>query len=233
MVVKQPRELAVLDNALRMLERARSLDEIKEVRDKAETARAHAKRAKWGLQFQNLAAEIKLRAERNAGNFLASLKLRGGDRRSKLHHVTVKLEDLGISRQQSRRWQQLASISEKDFAKYIQTANELGREVTSAGLLRMAGAGNQRRTKRWRCDSRSVDGHVHFPASASDTRETYVDAEKHCEVLIEMLRPFYEGGKTKFQRLERRIVCRMLCELRDFIKQLKQEWLNAHPEFRE
>jgi hypothetical protein len=57
----------------------------------------------------------------------------------------VKLEYLGISRQQSRRWQQLASISEEDFAKYIQTANELGREVTSAGLLRMAGAGNQRR----------------------------------------------------------------------------------------
>jgi hypothetical protein len=95
MVVKQSRELAVLDNALRMLERARSLDEIKEVRDKAETARAHAKRAKWGLQFQNLAAEIKLRAERNAGNFLASLKLRGGDRRSKLHHVTVKIGGFG------------------------------------------------------------------------------------------------------------------------------------------
>ena len=56
---------------------------------------------------------------------------------------------------------------------------------------------------------------------------------RNCEVLIEVLRPFYEGGKTKFQRLERRIVRRMLCELRDFIKQLKKEWLNAHPEFRE
>src|SRR4051812_14843110 len=110
--------LAVLDQVSQLLEEAKSLEEIKEIRDKAEAARSYARAAKLGLELQNRAAELRLRAERKAGQFLRSMKLRGGDRRSKLHRPTLKLDALGISRQQSMRWQRVASISEEDFCSY-------------------------------------------------------------------------------------------------------------------
>jgi hypothetical protein len=58
------RELAALGQASRMLVEAKSLEEIKSIRDKAEAARAYVKAAKLGLEVQNRAAEVKLRAER-------------------------------------------------------------------------------------------------------------------------------------------------------------------------
>jgi hypothetical protein len=96
MVAPGPHELAALDQASRLLAEAQSLDEVRSIRDKAEAFRTYAKAAQLGLDMQNRAAELKLRAERKAGSFLASLRLRGGDRRSKGHRVTLKLEELGI-----------------------------------------------------------------------------------------------------------------------------------------
>ena len=84
-------DLSVLDHASRILADAKSLDDIKAVRDKAEAARAYVKAAKLGLELQNRAAEVKLRAERKAGRLLRSLKLRGGDRKSKRHDASLNL----------------------------------------------------------------------------------------------------------------------------------------------
>lgn len=59
--------LAILENAGRSLAQAKTLDEITSLRDKAEVARQYVKSATLGLQIQNLAAALKLRAERKAG----------------------------------------------------------------------------------------------------------------------------------------------------------------------
>jgi hypothetical protein len=131
-------ELAVLDDGLRLLAEAQSLEDIKTLRDKAELAWNYAGMAKMGLDLQNRAAELKIRAERKAGWLLASLRLRGGDRRSKSMHTTLKLVDLGISRDQSSDWQRMASVPDDELAHYIRAANHFGQEVTSAGLLRFA-----------------------------------------------------------------------------------------------
>jgi hypothetical protein len=96
---------------------AKTLDEIKAIRDKAEAARTYVKAAQLGLVLQNLAAEVKLRAERKVGKFLANLALRGGDRRSKAQGATLKLQDLGITRDQSRRWQHQAAVVGKGLPK--------------------------------------------------------------------------------------------------------------------
>ena len=52
--------IAVLDGASRMLEEAKSLDEIASVRDTAEAARAYARRLKMRLEAQNRAAILRL-----------------------------------------------------------------------------------------------------------------------------------------------------------------------------
>ena len=135
------RDLTVLDQAARILAEAKSLDEIKSIRDKAEAARAYVKAAKLGLELQNRAAEVKLRAERKAGGLLRTLKLRGGDRKSKGQAAALKLRDLDISRDQSKRWQRIASVPEAEFSNYLRDMTDHGREITSAGVLRIAGKG--------------------------------------------------------------------------------------------
>src|SRR4029079_886204 len=103
-------ELTLLDEARQALEDVSSFDQIKDIRSKAEAVRKYAQSASLGLDIQNKAAEVKLRAERRAGKLLAQLLLRGGDRRSKSRHNRLKLDDLGISRNQSTRWQIQAKV---------------------------------------------------------------------------------------------------------------------------
>ncbi len=60
-----------------------------------------AKQAGYGLQAQNAVAEIKLRAERKAGELIPTIITKGGD--PKLHDAT--LAKLGLDKFQSFRWQ--------------------------------------------------------------------------------------------------------------------------------
>lgn len=135
--------LARMQTANRLLAEARTIDEVKDVRDKAEAARLYAKQAGLGLEMQNHCAEIKIRAERKAGELLAEMpKQDGGDAaRTRLHHATEsppKLEDLGITKVQSHRWQQVASVPEPVFEQHVAKAKEANQELTTAGVMTLA-----------------------------------------------------------------------------------------------
>ena len=135
---KNAHELVLLDQAGQALAEARSLDEIKTIRDKAEAVRKYAQSASLGLDVQNRAAEVKLRAERQAGKLLGQLMLRGGDRRSKGHRDRLKLDDLGLTPNQSKRWQLQARVPENLFREHVKQTCDDGKELTSAGLMRLA-----------------------------------------------------------------------------------------------
>ena len=66
--------LVKLEGAVRMLAEAGTLEEVKHVHDIAQAAAEYARAARLGLEAQNSAAEIKLRAERKAGEMLAGLE---------------------------------------------------------------------------------------------------------------------------------------------------------------
>jgi 16S rRNA G966 N2-methylase RsmD len=133
--------LTRFEAAKRALEAARSLDEVKAVRDKAEALRQYTKQAGESLEMQNAVAEIKLRAERKAGDLLTAMEKNKGSRGVGVpfHDGTApRLQDLGISRQQSHRWQKEADVPEKDFEKFVQETKAKGQELTSASLLDLA-----------------------------------------------------------------------------------------------
>jgi hypothetical protein len=127
-----------LDRTIKALAKATDLQDVIETRDWADLARRFARTAGLGFRIQNSAADLKLRAERRAGELLADLALNGGDRRSHSLGERMKLDDLGIERNQSARWQREASVPEAVFKRYVAAANAAHQDVTAQGLLRLA-----------------------------------------------------------------------------------------------
>jgi N6-adenosine-specific RNA methylase IME4 len=138
-------ELALLRRAEWALAEARSLQQVKSIRDQVEAVRTYVRSVRLALEIQNYAAEVKLRAERKAGRLLAECKLRGGDRRSKSHHATLnlRLSDVGITRDRSSRWQMEASVPDSEFERYVTHCQHFGKVLTSAALLRLARSGSK------------------------------------------------------------------------------------------
>ena len=136
--------LAGLEEACRLLAEARRVDEVKAIRDRAEAARVYARQARLGLEAQNDAAEIKLRAERRAGELLAAMAKHPAGRPSenRSHAATdflpPRLEDLGISKGQSSRWQAIALVPDPVFEAHIVQTRSRGQELTTAGALKLA-----------------------------------------------------------------------------------------------
>lgn len=137
--------LAKLDKATQMLAEAKSLDEIKYIVDIAEAARTYARAAKLGLDAQNNAAEIKIRAELKAGELLSQLE-RGkpGVKPQLLDTVSNNseykeiIDDNDIGYRTASRWQKLAGIPEKTREQYIAQVKDAGLELTTKGLLSSA-----------------------------------------------------------------------------------------------
>lgn len=125
------------------IEQARSIDEVKQIRDKAQALLAYAKQQRESHELQNSIAEIKIRAERRAGELLRETERavpRGSNQFKEVlpdetHPPT--LEDLGISRKQSHQWQKLAELPESQFEAEIEAVHESGVELTSAHMQRI------------------------------------------------------------------------------------------------
>ena len=107
-------QLARYDQARFALAECQRVDEVKDIRDKAEAMAAYARQAK-DTELVQWATEIKVRAERKAGELL-SQAAESGDRApqgrvSPAEPKPTTLGDLGISSNQSSRWQSLASMT--------------------------------------------------------------------------------------------------------------------------
>jgi DNA modification methylase len=138
-VVDPASALQRLEDAVRLLAEARDLDEVKAIRNLAEAARVYARQAQLGLEAQNHAAEIKLRAERRAGELVRDLPRNEGVRFGRsIVEQPPRLQDLGISRAQSHRWQAIASVPLPTFEEHLAEAKLRGQEITSAAALRLA-----------------------------------------------------------------------------------------------
>lgn len=138
------------DAARKAIASAYRVDEVKKIRDKAEAVRTYAKLA-GDLQLQNQACEIRLRAERRAGQLLLEMEKNSGTRGTgrprkdgtrfeRSNTSTAQkptLEEIGVTKDQSSKWQRLALVvDESTFERAVVQACEKNGELTNAALLR-------------------------------------------------------------------------------------------------
>jgi len=225
---KIPKELAVLSAAHRALAQAQTVEEVKELRDKAETARTYAQRAKLGLEKQNQCAAYKLSCERKAGKLLMELDVGPGrpGKEKRSRRATI-LADLGINKSQSLRWQQEAQVPDEVYQVYVAKAQEEGKEVTTAGFLRLAReqraaancSGTDSLTKprqRKRSQSIVLDTIAVGPDQVplAEVRELIGDLRDHFRQLTKQLVEYCgEGRLDKPKPAKRHYVGRLLHEM--------------------
>jgi hypothetical protein len=123
-------DLVRYNSAKRALAEAVRIDEVKDIRDKAVAMRTYAYQAK-DRALIDLATEIRLRAERRAGELLTDMEKNKGavpgktGRKGKpVLDSTPKLSELNINKSQSARWQKLAAVSDNDFEELVQQTKQ-------------------------------------------------------------------------------------------------------------
>jgi hypothetical protein len=226
-----PNELAVLSIAQRALSQAKTLKEVKELRDKAECARYYAQRARLGLEKQNQCAEFKLNCERKAGRLLMELGVMPGRPRKKSSRQANILADLGVNKSQSARWQQEARVPKELLELYVASTRTEGKEITAKGLIRLA---RQQRVMAMQCANggakpkRRPQFHGAITGQgqeclAGDSMAIVADLLNHHELLTESLREYCEQEFSHPRLVQRRTVSRILNESREWLKTLQDK----------
>lgn len=173
-------ELVKYEAACRAIAEARAVDEVKDIRDKAEAMRVYARQAK-NKQLEVDAAEIRFRAERRLGEGIREQREAGllaqGKRTDlgceKTQVQAPTLAEVGIDKSLADRARKLAAIPEAEFE---QTVSEWrGRvsaenERVTVNLLR-AGARAQAREER--------DAQHHDTATVDDLHKLVERGDKY------------------------------------------------------
>lgn len=131
--------IALLPQAGRMLEKAVTIEEIRKVENLAQLAREYAKAAGLGREAINTATRHGLDARRKMGTVLKTMRERGElaerGKRNMSQRATFILEDLGLTRSQSSRYQQEARVPQDVYEKWVRAVMKSDdRMLTAAGL---------------------------------------------------------------------------------------------------
>jgi|SRR3954453_3725052 hypothetical protein len=123
------------DAMCRAIDAAYEVDEVKDIRDKAMAMEVYLRQAK-NTEAERRACEIRLRAERKAGELFAEReKAKGAAGNPGGRGATIvrssddtahpqTLQELGISKQQSSDWQRLAAVPEEQFEAALANPDE-------------------------------------------------------------------------------------------------------------
>jgi hypothetical protein len=118
---------------------AHRIDEVTQIQAQARAFEVYAKQAK-NLEGERLATEIRIRAERRAGDMLREMGENGqrkgkGQPPKETGHdgpLIPSLKNLGVSPKQSKTWQALSKVPEEQFEAAI---NDPVVKPTTAGII--------------------------------------------------------------------------------------------------
>lgn len=139
-------QLVKYEAARYALQEARSVDEVKDVKDKAEALRLYARQA-HDKDMEIWTAEIKLRAVRRIGELSAALPKITGENLPNVQaseHSGKRnvLAGAGISAASAHNYERIAAIPESDFEAHIAEQRDAREPATISGILKPHVANN-------------------------------------------------------------------------------------------
>lgn len=152
------------EQACRALADAKAVDEVKDVRDKAEAMRIYARQAK-NRDLEIDAAEIRMRAERRLGEMITSQKETVGLNRGSAgigkpasavpEEYSTRpptLADAGIDRKLSSHAQKMAAVPEAQFESMLGAWREEAKELNARVTTNLLKVGEEERRRQARRD---------------------------------------------------------------------------------
>jgi hypothetical protein len=132
-------QLVRYDAMCRAIDAAYKVDEVKDIRDKAIALELYSKQAR-NIENERCACEVRLRAERKAGQLSRALERSNPGKRKKdlvpiVGTKSKSLRDAGISKKQAEQWEKLADISDKQFEAALTDRTHM---PTTNGIIRAA-----------------------------------------------------------------------------------------------
>lgn len=144
-------ELVKYEAAKHALAQAKSVDEVKNIRDVSSAMKAYAKQAK-DKQMEVDACEIRIRAERRLGEMIRDQKETVGLAQGKRTDLVPEgnqvndrptLSDVGIDKKLSSRSQAIANIPEEQFEETLSNHREQQQAVTAKTMDTLARQGKE------------------------------------------------------------------------------------------
>lgn len=144
-IVRRDEPPATLDveKARDALARCKSVDQAKDLRDKATAIAVYMRTRSASLEALNDAIEIKLRAERRLGELRREApKAKTGPAPKfgppKGPKPAPTLAEQGITKNQSARWQAIAAVPESTFEQYVAETRAKAERLSSKAVLSRA-----------------------------------------------------------------------------------------------
>ena len=131
---------------------AKDVNELSKIRDMANVYKFALKQAKESIEVVNAAAEIKLRAERKAGEYLKGMEMnKGGNQPIQRNDRLASLNEIGVTLNNSSQWQRIADIPEPRFETFINDCYTDKKEITTTGAYKL---------------SKQIKNNVHFSSES-------------------------------------------------------------------
>jgi hypothetical protein len=143
-MAKETTAISKIQQAHRALELATTIEDFVDVADMAATLKGLMKRRGMGCETMNVAASIKLQAERTVGKMIGerqdegTLASQGRPKKGPAGERLIEtLDELGIAKKDSHKWQQMARLPDEEFEELYQECQHADVEFTQALILRI------------------------------------------------------------------------------------------------